>query len=433
MPAGPQGVTVTALRIAVGAAVLVAVAAPAVSTRALAQPAAGAGLPRVAVLPCTPHSFPQRTQRSFAIDPTAERVLYVGVEQEGFFKSTDGGLSWSRADTGIKAWPRADGSGRPCYEEFYDIVINPANPRELCIAMAGGPGVIGTPSTAANNGVYCSTDAAATWTQRLSPGMNAAVLGLAADTRDFATMYAGVNGGPCSNPPPACAPGTYFNSRGAIYKTIDGGATWTELDALFQPDLRVNVLRIDARNPDVVVAASFSKLAGGGPGNFGEAVQIGVLRSIDAGETWSASTRGMNRDAREQALLDLDVAPQNAMRVFVSAASNRSYWSDDGGVTFHPTQRMATVAFDPHDARCLHLLGCNGENIVESRDGGSTWRANGRTPGFVSYEQGVPTRIAWSPSDPRHIFIAGPYAAVYDSTDGGATWRPLLSSSKLPR
>ena len=34
-------------------------------------------------LDCRPHSFPQRTQQSFAVDPTDDRKLYIGVEQEG--------------------------------------------------------------------------------------------------------------------------------------------------------------------------------------------------------------------------------------------------------------------------------------------------------------------------------------------------------------
>jgi photosystem II stability/assembly factor-like uncharacterized protein len=93
--------------------------------------------------------------------------------------------------------------------------------------MAGGPGMVAQPTSAGNNGVYCSDDGAKTWEQRVGPTMNVAVYTLAADPRDFSTMYAGVNGGPCSNPPPVCAPETYFNSTGAIYKTTNSGKTWT--------------------------------------------------------------------------------------------------------------------------------------------------------------------------------------------------------------
>lgn len=396
--------------------------AAAVASGAVSPPAA---TPR---LDCRPHSFPQRTQQSLAVHPTNDRILYVGVEQEGFFKSVDGGATWARASTGIKAWPRTDGSGRPCYEEFYATVIDPRRPSRLCIAMAGSPGTTGVTSSAANNGVYCSIDGAKTWQQRVGPGMNTAVYSLAADERNFDVMYAGVNGGPCSTPPPACAPGTYFNTRGAIYKTTSGGRRWTELDALYTQDLRVTSVRA-SRN--TIVASTFSKLSTGGPGNF-ETKQLGVLRSTDGGATWTASTQGMSADPREQALLGLDMAPRNPQRVFVTASSSRSYWSADGGVTFHATERAAAVAFDPHDPAGLHLLACMGDAIKESRDGGRTWTTIAKTPGFVSIQKGVPTRIAWSLKSPRTVFLAGPYASVHRSTDGGVTWTQILSGDRLP-
>ena len=382
---------------------------------------------------CAPHSFPLRTQHSFAADPTDDRNLYVGAEQAGFFRSTDGGATWQRADAGLKAWPRMDGTG-PCFEEFYSTVINTRNPRELCISMAGGPGHAGMATSAGNNGVYCSDDAGGTWTQRVGPTMNTAVYSLAVHPGDFATMYAGVNGGACSNPPPVCAPGTYFNTTGAIYKTVDGGETWNELDAMYLHDQRVVAVRVSQQNPEVVLAATYSKLSVnvGGVGNAGE-FQIGVLRSEDGGKTWTASTAGMGADLREQALLELEIAPANADRVFVSALSNRSYWSDDGGRSFHPTNRMTAFAFDPHDGRGLHMLGSNGEAILESADGGANWKVIARTPGFVSVRDGVPTHFEWSRTDARHVFFAGPYAAVYKSRDGGVNWTQILSEDRLPR
>ena len=57
---------------------------------------------------------------------------------------------------------------------------------------------------------YCSNDGANTWAQRVTPKMNTAVYALAADPTNFNVMYAGVNSGPCSNPPPVCQPKTYF-------------------------------------------------------------------------------------------------------------------------------------------------------------------------------------------------------------------------------
>lgn len=390
--------------------------------------------PKSIKLDCRPHSFPQRTQASLAVDPTDDRKLYIGVEQEGFFKTTDGGLNWQRATKGIKAWERLNDTGF-CYEEFYETIINPKNPNHICIAMAGGPGTVKTPSSAGNNGVYCSHDAANTWTQTMTDTMNTAVYTLAADPRDFNVMYAGVNGGPCSNGPPVCEVGTYYNTTGAIYKTTDGGKTWTELDALYIKDLRVNVVRIDQNNPDVVIASTFSKLPPNlaGPGSFGDAKQLGLLRSTDGGKTWTASIDGMNPDPREQALLGMAMSTRNGSRVYVTASSNQSYWSNDGGVTFNRAPRMSTMAFNPHDSTGLHMLATKGEFIKESKDGGKTWTDIAKTPGYVSFDKGVPTDIEWSLSSPNTVFLVGPYASIYKSTDGGKTWTQILSADKLPK
>ncbi|MBI2912183.1 MAG: hypothetical protein HYY05_08565 [Chloroflexi bacterium] len=398
-------------------------------------PPAPSATPRPATpaLDCRPRSLPQRTQGSFAVDPTDDRRLYVGVEQEGFFKSIDGGDTWQRASNGLKAWNRLGEPGL-CYEEFYATIIDPRDPDRLCIALAGGPGTTGLRSSAGNNGVYCSRDGAESWTQMVSPSMNTAVYTLAADPSDFDVMYAGVNGGPCSNPPPVCPPGTYFNTTGAIYKTLDGGRNWRELNALYVPDLRVVSVRVDPRDPRVVLAGTFSKLppAQAGPGVF-EGNQAGVLRSADGGETWTSSTRGMNADPRERALLALEISPRNPSLVYVTASSNQSYWSADGGLTFNRAQRLDPVAFDPHDPTGLRMLGAAGESIRESRDGGRTWATRSRTPGFVSREQGNPTKIEWSRANPTTVFLAGPHASVYRSTDGGTTWYQILSADRLPK
>ena len=139
-------------------------------------------------------------------------------------------------------------------------VIDPQDPARLCISQAGSPGTLSSANSAGNNGVYCSSDSGENWAQLVTPTKNLAVDTLAVDPRDFGVMYAWVNGGPCSSPAPVCERGTYFNTRGAAYKTTDGGATWTELDAGYVKDQRVTAVRVDANDPQTVISATFGKL-----------------------------------------------------------------------------------------------------------------------------------------------------------------------------
>src|SRR5439155_26784295 len=73
-----------------------------------------------------------------AIDPVTPTRLYAGTPG-GIFRSTDGGASWSGANSGLSTSP-------------YSIVIDPSAPATL---YAGGP--------AADGGVFKSTDGAASW------------------------------------------------------------------------------------------------------------------------------------------------------------------------------------------------------------------------------------------------------------------------------
>jgi len=406
------------------------------SVPGIATPSAfSAILPRPPALDCKPHSLPQRTQRSLAVDPVNDQHLYIGIEQEGFFRSSDGGATWQRATTGIKAWNRLDGTGL-CYEEFYETIIDPKNPQRICISMAGGPGTINIISSAGNNGVYCSSDRAMTWMQRVTPTMNTAVYALAADPTDFDIMYAGVNGGPCGNPPPMCQPNTYFNTVSVIYKTTDGGKNWTELNALYVQDLRVITLHLDQKNSKVIIASTFSKLPPqqGGPGQFDAVKQIGLLKSTDSGATWKSIIKGMSAEPREQALLNMQVSPTNAMRLYATASSNTSYWSSDGGETLNKAERMAAFAFNPHDPTGMHILGTGGEFVKESKDGGISWAVKSKTPSFVTFGRGDdPTDIEWSRTNPNTVFLAGAYASIYKTMDGGTTWSQILSANKLPK
>src|SRR3989338_4958016 len=84
------------------------------------------------VIDCTPHSYPQRTDQSLAVDPFDDRIVYVGIEGEGYFKTTDDGATWMRIVDGIRAFERRGGG--LCYSEFFDTVIDRQHPEHVCMA-----------------------------------------------------------------------------------------------------------------------------------------------------------------------------------------------------------------------------------------------------------------------------------------------------------
>lgn len=390
------------------------------------------------VVDCTPHSYPQRTDQSLAVDPFDDRIVYVGVEGEGYFKTTDDGASWTRIVEGIRAFERRGGG--LCYSEFFDTVIDRQNPEHVCMAMAGSPGTLDV-IQAAYQGVYCSTDGGLHWEQRVGAGMNTAIYALAMDPSDSQVLYAGSNANPASYA--GADPNQLFNTVGIVHKSTDAGLTWTELPTGFIRGTRVTGLRIDPSNPQTIYASTFGLLSGGGS-NYLD-TQYGVLKSTDGGAAWTSMKSGLGTELRHQAVFRIDLSTRNPSRLIISVADTSYYLSANAAASFArpsaPTSQAGIMQFDPTDAAGMRVVGLSqvGTQVLESLDAGNSWRAIGNLPaemlnnGDPSRPTGVrPSDIAMSHQDSRVMYLSGSHGSVYRSGDGGATWRKVLSGAALP-
>jgi hypothetical protein len=391
------------------------------------------------IIDCTPHSYPQRTDQSLAVDPFDDRIVYVGIEGEGYFKTTDDGATWTRIVDGIRAFEKRGGG--LCYSEFFDTVIDRQNPEHVCMAMAGSPGTLDV-IQAAYQGVYCSADGGLHWEQRVGTGMNTAIYALAIDPTDSQVLYAGSNANPASYM--GADPEQLFNSVGIVHKSMDGGLTWTELPTGFIRGTRVTGLRIDPDNPQTIYASTFGLLSGGGSNYLDP--QYGVLKSTDGGATWASMKAGLGAELRHQAIFRIDLSSRNPSRLIVSVADTSYYLSANGGASFArpaaPTSQAGIMAFDPTDASGMRVIGLSqvGTQVLESLDAGNSWRAIGNLPadtlnnGDPSRPTGVrPSDIAISYQDSRVMYLSGSHGSVYRTADGGAMWHKVLSGTALPQ
>ncbi len=110
--------------------------------------------------------------RALAIDRAQTATIYAGLNNNGrVYKSTNGGMTWSRSDAGI-----GDGN--------QTVTIN---------ALAAGASQ--TIYAASASGIYKTSDGGASWSLANNGLNNLLVLSLAVDRSNTATVYAGTVGG----------------------------------------------------------------------------------------------------------------------------------------------------------------------------------------------------------------------------------------------
>lgn len=232
---------------------------------------------------------------------------------------------------------------------------------------------------------------------------------------------------------------------GSLYRSFDGGASWTWRALPFQPgDVALD------HDPNRIVAIShpfayLSEDAGrnwrmtSSDINYGEglirsdrdtlfAIGTGVTRSADDGESWRVVLPGFPTDdntGRWTAKLDVD--PVRPERVYTLSFQGKvdglphgplNDWpsflwrSEDGGTTWKKiATNLRAFALERGTGR---LFGVRGTKLLESDDAGRNWRIVGTAP------QDALDLIA-DPATPGALFANG-RGGLQRTPDRGATW-----------
>jgi hypothetical protein len=243
---------------------------------------------------------------------------------------------------------------------------------------------------------------------------------LAVDPRNASVVYAGTG-------------------EGGVWKTTDGGITWTPLTDQ-QASLATGSIALDPNNPDIVyVGTGEGSIQFGQPGD--EYYGAGILKSTDGGASWTQIPGpfvSTSLDSGGDHILSLAVDPANSSIILASVVGvshGGIYRSTDAGATWaqvttcSPARR---VRFFPNTGTALAT--CNGlKQLSRSTDDGATWTAagNGLPAAAGSIE------IAISQSSPNVVYAAfaaestattGTVPAVFKSVDGGLNFTALPNS-----
>jgi hypothetical protein len=204
---------------------------------------------------------PARGGRSQAVAGSASRPLeyYFGATGGGLWKTTDGGLTWHAVSD--KSFTSSSVGAVAVAESNPDVVYVGMGETELRGNILQG------------DGVYKSIDGGKTFTHLGLP-QTQAIARIRIHPANPDVVYVAALGDPYGP-----------NADRGIFKSTDGGRTWTK--SLYRNDKTGAVdLAMDPRQPDVLYAALWEvfrtphSLSSGGPGS-------GLFKTTDAGATWT--------------------------------------------------------------------------------------------------------------------------------------------------
>ncbi|MFQ5570859.1 MAG: glycosyl hydrolase [Rhodothermales bacterium] len=332
-----------------------------------------------------------------AIHPEDDNVWYVAVGSGGVWKTTNAGTTW-----------RSLFEGQGSYS-IGAIAIDPNNPHTIWVGTGEN---VGGRHVGYGDGIYKSTDDGKSWTNMgLKDSEHISRIIVHPETPDVIWV---------------AAQGPLWRSGGerGLYKSTDGGATWTKT---LGDDEWVGVtdIVIDPRNPDVLYAATWQRhrnvaaYMGGGPGS-------GLHKSTDGGETWTASKKGI--PGSNLGKIGLAISYHNPDHIYAAIELDRTeggvFMSSDRGGSWTKMSDTVSGATGPHYYQELYTtphaegrLYLMDVRVQISDDHGRTFRRLSERNKHSDNHA-----IAFRADDPDYILM-GTDGGLFESFDDAATWR----------
>lgn len=322
---------------------------------------------------------------AIAVAPSDPNVVYVGTGSacprgnvsigDGLYKSTDAGKTWQHM-------------GLARAGQIARVRIHPRDPDLVYVAVLGN--VFG-PNP--ERGVFRSTDGGRTWKKILFISEKTGAVDLSMDPHNPRVLYAGM--WRVERKPWTLIDG---GEEGGVYKTTDGGDTWTKLKGGLPQGLTGRIgVAVSPANSDRVWVLMEAQDGGG------------VFRSEDAGKTWTRINKERKLLQRHWYYCHIYADPQDENTVY--ALNTGFYKSIDGGKTFQrirvPHGDTHDLWINPHDPHIL-INGNDGGACV-SLNGGKTWstQLNQPTAEFyrVTVDHQFPYRVYGAQQDNSTISI----------------------------
>jgi photosystem II stability/assembly factor-like uncharacterized protein len=334
----------------------------------------------------------------FAVVESNPAIIYVGTASGGAWKTSNNGITWK---------PVFDNQET---SSIGDVAVSQSSP-DIVWVGTGEPN--NRQSSSWGYGVYKSQDGGLTWKNMgLKDTHHVGRIVIHPENPDIVYVAAlGHLWGPSKE-------------RG-IFKTTDGGKTWT--NPLFIDENTGGVdVAIDPENPHVLYAATYQRrrrgwgFDGGGTGS-------GLYKTIDGGETWFRLTKGLPSGIIGRIGIDIYRSNPDIVYAIIEHKDGGVFRSENKGLTW---KRMSDVnprpmyyseiRIDPNNDQRIWVLG---DQMFFSEDGGKTWDTEliARAAREKRAVHGDHHAMWINPSDSAHM-ILGSDGGIYLSYDRGVSW-----------
>jgi len=345
------------------------------------------------------------------VDSRDSRKIYASGHRHkapgGFFRSTDGGVTWKESDELKK-------------ESIHSMTQSPLDPSLL---------LVGT-----THGVWRSKDSGEDWEKISSATMPVNIDSLVLDPRTNDTMYAG----------------TWWRA----YKSTDAGKNWRLIRDGMIDDSDVFAITLDPKNPEHVIASACSGIyqsQNGGekwskingipsqsrrtrdilqhptiPGTVYAGTTEGFWMTSNGGKTWSLTTQ------RNLEINSIAVHPQEPNRVYIGTNNYGVMVSTDGGRNFTPTNENFSSRFTylvTPDVQlsdrlyaATHNTATGGGFFFLSNDSGRTWQQAKN----LDVSRVRIFTVRQDTANPNLMYL-GTNIGIFRSMDRGASWAQLIA------
>ena len=338
------------------------------------------------------------------VHPENPDIIFVGAASGGIFKSINGGNLW---------YPVFDNA---LSLSIGDIALAPSNP-DILYAGTGEANAGGGSQTYEGAGIYKSSDGGENWEYAGLPfSRNVGRVLVHPNNSDI--VYVAAMGNLFGDSP----------ERG-IYKSTDGGESWDQ--SLFLSDSTGGIdIVIDPLSPENIYAAMWERVRRPNRRSYGGST-CGIFKSTNGGDTWTELSNGLPSPGNNVGRIGLSISFSNPTILYAVYADKTGYFDGvyktvNGGEEWVQTNDgslsnsfqsfgwwFGRIKVDPVNPDIAYVIGFD---LYKTSNGGNSWSNISSNSVHVDQHE-----IFIHPENNSLLFLAND-GGFYKSMNGGNSW-----------